>query len=142
MRQIIIPDASVLLKWAFHAPDESDRDNSLMLLHSWLDNKVDIFLPKLWSFEVGNVLMLKTPDEASDIMEIFIGYNFMETEMSLELCKETFALMRKYRVTFYDAVYHALAVLSKGILLTADESYCKKIRDNRHVVRLKDWKLR
>lgn len=141
MKDIVIPDASVLLKWAFRAPDESDRDNALTLLHAWLENKVDILLPKLWSFEVGNVLMLKKPDEASDIMEILLGYDFAETDMSIELCRGTFALMRKYHVTFYDAVYHALAVMTKGILLTADESYCKKTKDSKQVVRLKDWHI-
>jgi predicted nucleic acid-binding protein len=142
MTEIIVPDASVLLKWAFHSPDEQDRDSAIALLHAWIAGKVDIVLPKLWSFEVGNVLMMKKPATAPEIMEIFIGYNFVESDMSFELCKETFKLMQKYHVTFYDAAYHALAVLSKGILLTADEDYCKKVRDAKHVVRLKDWNIR
>jgi predicted nucleic acid-binding protein len=142
MTQIIVPDASVLLKWAFHSPDEHDTNNALLLLHAWTDGKVDIVLPKLWSFEVGNVLMMKKPEKAPEIMEIFIGYNFKESDMSIELCKETFILMQKYHVTFYDAVYHALAFSSKGIFLTADESYCRKVMDVKHVMRLKDWKLR
>jgi predicted nucleic acid-binding protein len=142
MTEIIVPDASVLLKWAFHSPDEHDRDSAIALLHAWIAGKVDIVLPKLWSFEVGNVLMMKKPDTAPEIMEIFIGYDFVESDMSIELCKETFKLMQKYHVTFYDAAYHALAVLSKGILLTADEYYCKKVRDAKHVVRLKDWNFR
>jgi len=142
MIEIIVPDASVLLKWAFRSPDESDKDNAIALLNAWLDGKVDIILPKLWSFEVGNVLMLKNIDIAIEIMEIFMGYNFMEYDMTIELCKETFKLMQKYKVTFYDAVYHAVAILQKGILLTADESYWKKVRDAKHIVRLKDWNFR
>jgi len=140
--EIIVPDASVILKWAFHSPKESDRDSALALLQAWIEGKVHIVLPKLWSFEVGNVLMLKKPDTAPEIMEIFIGYNFMESDMSIALCKETFKLMQKYHVTFYDAVYHALAMENKGILLTADETYCKKVRDAKHVVRLSDWGFR
>ena len=142
MTEIIVPDASVILKWAFHSPEESDRDSALALLHAWIEGKVHIVLPTLWSFEVGNVLMLKKPDTAPEIMEIFIGYNFMESDMSIVLCKETFKLMQKYHVTFYDAVYHALAIENKGILLTADETYCKKVRDAKHVVRLRDWSFR
>ena len=142
MIEIIVPDASVLLKWAFRSPDESDKDNAIAFLNAWLDGKVDIILPKLWSFEVGNVLMLKNIDMAIEIMEIFMGYNFMEYDMTIELCKETFKLMQKYKVTFYDAVYHAVAILHKGILLTADESYWKKVRDAKHIVRLKDWIFR
>jgi predicted nucleic acid-binding protein len=140
--EIIVPDASVILKWAFHSPEESDRDSALALLHAWIEDKVHIILPTLWSFEVGNVLLLKKPDTAPEIMEIFIGYNFMESDMSIALYKETFKLMQKYHVTFYDAVYHALAMENKGILLTADETYCKKVRDAKHVVRLSDWSFR
>ena len=142
MTEIIVPDASVLLKWAFHSPEESDTDSAIALLDAWIEGKINIVLPKLWSFEVGNVLMLKKPDTASEIMEIFIGYSFMESEMSIALCKETFKLMQKYHVTFYDAAYHALAIENKGLLLTADETYCKKVKDAKHVARLSDWRFK
>jgi predicted nucleic acid-binding protein len=139
MKEIIVPDASVLLKWAFDSPDESDKEKAVSFLKTWIDGKCEIILPKLWSFEVGNVLMMKMPEQAHEIMEIFLGYDFMECNMSLELCKETFHLMRKHTVTFYDAVYHAVALLQKGRLLTADEAYCKKVRDTKHVMSLRDW---
>ncbi|MCL5062018.1 MAG: type II toxin-antitoxin system VapC family toxin [Nitrospirae bacterium] len=140
MTEIIVPDASVLLKWAFNAPDETDRDKALSFLNAWLNGKVEIILPKLWSFEVGNVLMLKNPEFAHEIMEIFLGYDFDEFDMTSELCREAFKLMKKYKVTFYDTAYHAVAMLNKGILLTADESYCRKASGARNVMRLKDWR--
>ncbi len=140
MIDIVVPDASVLLKWAFTSPDESDRDNALAFLNMWKDGVVEIILPKLWSFEVGNVLMLKKPELAPEIMDIFIGYDFVEYDMTSELSRETFKLMRKYKVTFYDAVYHAVAILKKGLLLTADESYRKKVGDLANVRNLKDWR--
>lgn len=139
MTEIIVPDASVLLKWAFDSPDESERDKAISFLNAWIEGKVKIVLPKLWSFEVGNVLMIKTPELAYEIMEIFLGYDFTESDMSPELCNETFKLMQQFNVTFYDAVYHAVAILQKGKLLTADESYYKKVRDVKHIMRLTDW---
>lgn len=139
MTEIIVPDASVLLKWAFDSPDESERDKAISFLNAWIEGKVKIVLPKLWSFEVGNVLMIKTPELAYEIMEIFLGYDFTESDMSLELCNETFKLMQQFNVTFYDAVYHAVAILQKGKLLTADGSYYKKVRDVKHIMRLTDW---
>jgi predicted nucleic acid-binding protein len=139
MPEIVVPDASVLLKWAFNSPDETDRDKALKLLYTWLDGRVEIVLPRLWIFEVSNVLMLKNPAQSLEIMNIFIGYNFMECETTLELCRETFKLMERYDVTFYDAVYHAVAMLKDGILLTADEVYCKKVSGMTNVVGLADW---
>jgi hypothetical protein len=47
MPEIVVPDASVLLKWAFDSSDEIDRDNALNLLNAWLDRRVEIILPKL-----------------------------------------------------------------------------------------------
>jgi predicted nucleic acid-binding protein len=140
MPQLIVPDASVVLKWALNSADEIDRDNAILLLNEWIDNKVEIALPKLWSFEVGNVLMLKNPDIAQEVMEIFIGYRFNEFDMTLELCKETLGLMKKYNVTFYDAVYHAVAILKKGLLITADDAYYRKVIGAENIIRLKDWK--
>lgn len=140
MPEIVVPDVSVLLKWAFNSPDETDRDKALSFLNAWLDGRVQIILPKLWVFEVGNVLMLKNSELSSEIIDIFIGYNFLECETTLELCRETFKLMGKYGVTFYDAVYHAVAILKKGILLTADEAYCKRVSGMTNVVRLTDWR--
>ena len=139
MKEIIVPDASILLKWAFDTPDESYKHKAVSFLNAWIDGKCEIVLPKLWSYEVGNVLMMKMPEQAHEVMEIFLGYDFTEYDMSLELCKETFQLMQRYSVTFYDAVYHALAFLQKGRLLTADESYCKKVRDMKYVMSLRDW---
>lgn len=142
MKEIIVPDASVVLKWAFDTPDEIDTDKAVSFLNAWIDGKCEIVLPKLWSYEVGNVLMMKMPEQAHEVMEIFLGYDFTEYDMSLELCKETFKLMQRFSVTFYDAVYHAVAFLQKGKLLTADESYCKKVRDTKYVLSLRDWDLK
>ncbi len=139
MKEIVVPDASVILKWAFSTPDEIDNDKAVSFLNAWIDGKYEVILPKLWSYEVGNVLMMKMPEQAYEVMEIFLGYNFIEYDISLELCKETFKLMRRFNVTFYDAVYHALAILKKGKLLTADESYCRKVRDIKYVISLKEW---
>lgn len=139
MKKIIVPDASVILKWAFASPDEEDRDKALELLNDWLSENIEIILPKLWVFEVGNILFLKNPDKAMDIMEIFIDYNFTEVDITPELCKETFNLMKKYTVTFYDGVYHALAIIKDGIFITSDEKYCRKIVDRKHILNLNNW---
>ncbi|RJX26853.1 MAG: PIN domain-containing protein [Dethiobacter sp.] len=137
-KKIIVPDASVLLKWAFKTHEEDYSDKALLLLESWLGGEVEIVLPGLWCYEVGNVLMLKSPELAPDLMEVFLSYDFQVQEMTLELCRVAFSIMRKSRVTFYDAVYHAVAILHEGTLLTADEAYARKVAEVDHVTVLKD----
>ncbi|MBM4278437.1 MAG: type II toxin-antitoxin system VapC family toxin [Deltaproteobacteria bacterium] len=136
---VIIPDASVILKWAFRSPEEQHQEKALTILNDWCEGKVHLILPKLWSFEVGNVLALKNPQNAQEIMEILIGYRFPEYETTVELCRETFKLIRQYRVTFYDAVYHGVALLNKGTMVTMDKAYYRKAVKSGHVVILEDF---
>jgi predicted nucleic acid-binding protein len=139
---IIVPDASVLLKWGLDPLSEDDREQAVLLQKEWLDGRVDLLLPRIWVFEVGNVLALKKPAQAKELMEIFLGFRFPEEEMTPDLCRATFHLMKAYRVTFYDAVYHAVALLRKGILVTADEAYFRKAGSKGHVVLLRNWNAR
>jgi len=136
---IIITDASVILKWAFHSPEEQDLEKAMDILNLWLEGKVEMILPKLWAFEVGNVLALKNPQYAQEIMKVFIEYRFPEYETTTELCSETFKLIRQYRVTFYDAVYHAIALLKNGTMITMDKAYYRKAVKAGNVMILEDF---
>ena len=136
---IIIPDASVILKWAFRSPKEQDLEKAMDILNLWLEGKVEMILPKLWAFEVGNVLALKNPQYAQEIMKIFIEYHFPEYGITTELCSETFKLIRQYRVTFCDAVYHAIALLKNGTMITMDKAYYRKAVKAGNVMILEDF---
>lgn len=138
-KRVFVPDASVLLKWAFAAENEQDRDPALQLLDAWLGDSAGIIVPRLWSFEVANVLKRKKPEAADAIMDIFLGYEFPEAETTRELCRTAFDLMERYSVTFYDAAYHAVAVLSGGTMLTADERYVAKVGNSAHVRHIRQF---
>jgi len=72
------------------------------------------------------VIALKDPARANKLMDVLIGYRCAEEETTVDLCRTAFDLMKDFRVTFYDAVYHAVALLRKGVFVTADEAYCRK----------------
>jgi len=138
--ELVVPDASVILKWAFNAvPGEKDIDRADILLHGWLNGKYEIVLPGLWVFEVANVLGLKIPDLAGEFMDAFMDYRFKTVTMTHDLCREAFKIMRKYRVTFYDSIYHAVALKNSGLLVTADETYYKKVRAAGSMILLRDF---
>lgn len=126
MSNIFVPDASVLLKWALKGPNENDTASAAKLLDGWTEGKFDIVLPKLWAYEVGNVLWVRNPSQAEELMEIFIGYTFHEVDLSPAISRRTYSLTRKFRVSFYDAVYHAVALMHEGILITADTDYHRR----------------
>lgn len=138
---VVVPDASVVLKWVDRIPGEKDRECADALLDAWLDRRLEIVLPGLWTYEVGNVLGRNDPSRAGEFMEELLAYRFKEADPTPELCRAAFGLMKDYRVTFYDAVYHAVADLNRGTLVTADEANYRKTVRKGKVVLLREWIL-
>ncbi|HAD04930.1 MAG: hypothetical protein A2091_07230 [Desulfuromonadales bacterium GWD2_61_12] len=136
---LFVPDASVILKWAFRSADEHDGDKALGLLSRWLAGECDLVLPSLWVYECGNVLGLKAPDVARDIMEVFLGYRFDESPMTANLSSATLRIMQECKVTFYDAVYHAVALEKGATLVTADAAYFCKAQKRGNIVLLENF---
>jgi predicted nucleic acid-binding protein len=137
-RTIIVPDTSVLLKWVLESEEEEDRNRALELRESWLADKCAIVLPALWFFEVGNILGMKEPDLAEQLIGVLVRYAF-EEEPAANIYAKTFELMKRFKVTFYDAVYHATAIRHGGIMVTADDTYFRKTSRVGHIEILANW---
>lgn len=133
---LYIPDASVILKWVFDTPEEADRDVALMLLSSWTAGECEFILPSLWMYEVGNIIGRNIPGKAAAVMELLLDYRFSEAPITPVIAGRTLAIMTDCGVTFYDAVYHAIALERKGTLITADAAYLKKAGKLGHSVLL------
>ena len=140
MNRIVVPDASVILKWALPPGGARDGERATELLDAWLADKMDFLLPPLWVYEVGNILALKAPEMAEDLLTILIGYGIDEVAPTPRICGTTFRLMEKCRTTFYDAVYHAVALERGGQLVTADEAYFRKAGKEGGVLQLRDFR--
>jgi len=138
---VLVPDTSVLLKWVLESDDESDRDQALKIREAWLSGACAIVLPPLWFFEVGNILGLKQPKLAIPLMRILLGYGFEEAPPE-RIYEKTFELMKTFRVSFYDAAYHAVAINLSGLMITADDAYYRKSSQAGHVSGLRDWSSR
>ena len=52
---IIVPDASVILKWVLEKEDEPDHRQAFRLQEGLVAEQIEIRLPALWRYEVGNV---------------------------------------------------------------------------------------
>jgi predicted nucleic acid-binding protein len=136
---VVVPDASVLLKWILRSDDEPDRGRALELKTAWLEDACDLVVPSLWIFEIGNVLGLKHPATAASLLQAMIDLGIRE-EAPHGYIAAVVKLMRDYKVTFYDAAYHALAIHHRGTMLTADRAYVKKAARAGHVKLLNDWR--
>jgi len=137
---VVVPDASVLLKWVLESDDEEDRNRALTIREAWLAGRCSIVLPSLWYFEVGNVLGLKQPNMADQFMELLTAYGF-EEEPPTAIYKQAFGFMKKFKVTFYDAAYHSIATIRSGTMITADETYYRKTVSAGNIELLANWSV-
>jgi predicted nucleic acid-binding protein len=137
---VVVPDASVILKWVLQREDEPDFRAALRVLHEYLEERIEIRLPTLWRYEVGNILVVKQPGLAIEVMETLLAYQFREETLDRDYCLAVLRFMRDVRgISFYDASYHVLAQRVEGIYLTADHEYAKKTRRMTHIALLSEW---
>ncbi len=140
MKPTFVPDASVILKWVLKV-DEADTEKALALLSAWVAGEVDLVLPALWVYEVGNIVGRKNPEGAGEIMTLLLEYRFSEAKADPPLVAATLDLMRRHGVTFYDAAYHAGALSAGGTFVTADEAYLRRAGSAGRVVLLRNLEL-
>ncbi len=136
---IVVPDASVLLKWVLPGDDEPDAGFALALLSEARAGAIKLVVPQLWLYEVGNTLVRRLPDQANDLLNSLIDYQLAEVRPDAQWRKQTVELAVTFGVTFYDAAYHAVALIQDGIFVTADERYVRRAYKGGKVVLLRNW---
>jgi predicted nucleic acid-binding protein len=136
---LVVPDASVLLKWVLPSDEEPDADKALLLRAAIFDEAVHALLPKLWLFEVGNTIARRFPTHASAWLSALMKFGIEEAPPSQPWLAKTVELTRRYEVSFYDAAYHALAFIHKGSFVTADSRYVNRVTEAGSVIALSEW---
>ncbi len=129
-----------MLKWVLRSSDEEDREQAAALKSAWLAGSCEIAVPALWTYEVGNVLRLKEPESAGELLQALIDLEMPETRPR-QYVDDILRLMRRHRVTFYDAAYHALAIDSGGTMVTADSAHLRRAASAGHLKALSHWRL-
>lgn len=137
---LIIPDASVLLKWVLPRQNEDSVEQALAIAKGFADNHIRLLLPTLWVYEVGNVLALKQPAIAEEQLLRLRQMVMPEVAPNEQTIREAIRLVADKRVSFYDAIYHAVAITSQGIFVTADDKYVRAVGEGPHVMLLAAWK--
>lgn len=136
---ILVPDASIILKWLLPGPVEEDTDKALQIRDTFLKDECLLHVPTLWCYEVGNTLARKFPEYVGPLMETVFGLNLEEYHVRNETLKVALDLAKRFNVTLYDAAYHAVAIVNKGVLVTADRKYLSKTKSTGNVVLLQHW---
>lgn len=129
MPGLVVPDASIILKWALPAAQEPAAEKALAFLAEWQAGTIDLLAPSLWRYEVANVLARKGGDRAIALLGALFELELPTVDPDGQLLSDAVAITARFAgVTVYDAVYHALALRVGGVFLTADERYFRRAR--------------
>jgi predicted nucleic acid-binding protein len=132
----LVVDASIVIKWFVK---EENRDRALMLREAHLSAGMLLGAPDLVVYEVCNALryspeFTETDVEAAvgSLFELHLGLSPPTTETMAGAAEAAF----KYGVTVYDAAYLSQAEIEDNRLVTADEKFYEKVKENPRVALL------
>ncbi len=137
---IVIPDASVILKWVLPQNISPFQKQALAIRDASLTDQISLIVPPLWRYEVGNTLTRLVPDNALQLMVLCESVGLVEVKADDKWLEIAIDLVRQSKVSFYDAAYHALAVVQSAVFVTADEKHVRKLKYSDHVCLLEDWR--
>ena len=134
-----VVDASVGVKW-FVREREADREVALALRQRHIEGATRMIVPELFLLEVPNAIKAGRKSKEEELAEVLT--TLADLEMQIErhtprVLRKTNAVAWAYKLTWYDAVYVALAETLGFPFVTADEALLRKMQGHSIVVRLK-----
>jgi len=123
----VVLDASVILKWVLDAETEPGHAAANRLLERWKEGELNLLVPSLWVYEVGNILCLKRPADASATLAALWDLGLSEVPFNRRLVQRTITLAQSHGLTFYDASYLAVAEEKEVVLVTADGKFYRRL---------------
>ena len=143
MSQRVVIDACVFAKLYIQEPD---REQAIALLKTLVDKKNMIIVPQLFFYEIMSVA--KYGDiEISHVLHVLQTYqktNLQLLEPDLNMLKTAIAITdsghpKSGYPSFYDAIYHAIALCLDCLFITADKRYYEKTKQLGKIELLENW---
>jgi predicted nucleic acid-binding protein len=136
---VVVPDASVLLKWVLPPADEPNADRALHLRSAILHERIQALVPSLWFYEVGNTVARRFPKQATQWLMSMMKFGLEEAPLSERWLTTALGLTARCGSSFYDAAYHAVALVHGGVYITADSRYALLAQKEGAVVLISEW---
>lgn len=137
-----IVDASLIVKWI-------DQKNELLLDKAWSifrqvrEGKIALSAPDLLPCEVFNALIRGkqlTGTDLSRAISAYFAFPITLYPINQELAALSARIAEEYTMTFYDAIYVALAIQTHAPLITHNAKHQAKVSGNM-VIDLKNWTI-
>jgi predicted nucleic acid-binding protein len=116
-------DASVGIKW-FSSENEDKVEIAQILQEKNLAGEIEIIVPDLFFFEIINSFLYKKNSNSDSLLHILDSLKFMHMQIvypDMALMEDVLKIAYKQNITFYDALYVAVAKKQDCILLTEDK---------------------
>ncbi len=105
----------------------------------YFEEKIDLLAPGLILYEIGNALRFhpgSSPRELNDAFRTMVDMQIDQPELPQEIVETASEIAFQEKLTFYDAVYLALAERNRSKLLTDDRKLYRKARGKRNILQL------
>ena len=135
-----IVDASVGVKW-FVRDREADREIALALRQRHIEGATRMIVPELFLLEVPNAIKTgrkSTEEELAEVLTTLADLDLHIERHTQRVLRKTNAVAWAYKLTWYDAVYVALAETLGFPCVTADEALLRTMKGHSIVLRLRD----
>lgn len=135
-----VVDASVGVKW-FVREREAHREAAVTLRQRHVEGRTRLIVPELFLLEVPNAIKAGrrgTEEELAAVLTTLADLEIQVERHTHQVLRKTNAVAWAYKLTWYDAVYVALAETLGFPCVTADDALLRKMKDHSIVLRLKD----
>ena len=126
---VFIVDTSVAVKWYVKEPM---RDQALRVIDDFLSERIDLQAPSLLLYELGNALRYhpgSTEAHCADAVKQTRNLGIAIHDLDGSLAEAAAMLSFREKITFYDAVYLALAKGLNATFLTADRELIARLSE-------------
>lgn len=127
--------------------EEDDRDQAIELITELTNRNYQVIVPSLFLYEVLTIASVSNfpTQQAYKLITQYQEANLELIELDSVCILKAIAIcetghQKSGFPSFYDASYHALAILNNCIFITADNRHISKTAQFGHIVLLKNWK--
>ncbi|MBI5753531.1 type II toxin-antitoxin system VapC family toxin [Candidatus Peregrinibacteria bacterium] len=107
----------------------------------YVNEEIEIAMPTSCLYETMNTIARKIPAAATLILSQILTMEIEEIGLALENSSSAVEIIEKCpKLSFYDAIYHAIAIRNQATFITADEKYYNQAKSLKHIKLLKDYK--
>lgn len=138
----LVIDASVALKWFYRdRAGETDAAAALDILQGYVAGRYSLLQPAHFRAEVCAVLAREAPEAMRDNLRDLL-------DLAIPIRDDELVMWRAMQLSadlshhLFDTLYHALALeTDDAVLVTADETYCRKAAALGRLQPLSAWSL-